>query len=167
MHLSGFGKYPFIKTHGQLAPLLEAAAKKKAWICITYHTIGVNSLDSSYPFEDWQEDMSEIKERNYWTAPMNSVISYILERNSTQVYARFKKEGGRDQIVINVDNEFEDNLENQELTIKLEIPEDWVNVPLDVHHNGEYLRASIFATRSALLNILPESGEYALTPRLP
>lgn len=118
----------------ELIPFLDETLAKNAWLITTYHAIG--HTDSTYGFytmDNFISDLEEIEARDFWVASMNDVTLYIYERNLAVISDSILiGPNGVEEIQIRVEDDLDDTLFSQPLTIELDVPEEWVGANIEI-----------------------------------
>ena len=65
-----------------LIPHLDKTLEKRAWLIITYHSIGQPGSYGFYYLDDFKKDLLEIKKRDFWVTHNDDVTLYIFEKNA-------------------------------------------------------------------------------------
>ncbi|MFC1693697.1 hypothetical protein ACFL1R_09350 [Candidatus Latescibacterota bacterium] len=74
--------YPdYFRNHEEIAPILDNALEKTAWIIITYHSIDFPEGWGYYPLVEFIKDIDHIATNDFWCYNMDMIACYIKERN--------------------------------------------------------------------------------------
>ena len=78
--IMGNASYRYVDVHEKLAPILDEAVRRSAWVILMYHAIGIPDGWSYYPIGDFERDLAAIQEGRMWCGNMDAVACYIQER---------------------------------------------------------------------------------------
>lgn len=153
-----------INENSELVPILDEALSQTAWIILTYHSAGDPDGYGFYDGEEFKKDMQSIAERDFWNASMNIVTLYVREREKVEIKVEDVRTGGETQeIMITLSDGLENTRFNQQLTLLMDLPSDWIGVPLAVSQDGETLEVLTFDTQDAMFNLLPNEHRYVIS----
>jgi len=155
---------PCIKNNEQLIPYLDKTIDKKAWIILTYHSIGNEKGYGYFKYEEFKKNMYAIKNRDFWVASMNAVTLYIRERvladiKMVPVLNNAKK---IQEIRLTVSDGLPNDIYDQPLTILFDLPESWVNKSIALVENGKILETVIFESINGMISIQPNEVQRKL-----
>lgn len=78
----GNASYTYIDTHDKLAPILDTALARSAWVILMYHAIGIPEGWSYYPIADFLLDLNQIADLDLWSANLDDACQYVRERDT-------------------------------------------------------------------------------------
>ena len=148
-------------TH-DLIPHLDKTIEKRAWLIITYHSIGQEGSYGFYHLYDFKNDLKEIKKRDFWVAHNDDVTLYILERNAASVY--FNHYDCDDILDDNIEFIISDGYDNAKynvpLTLLFDIPESWLRKRLMLVQDSVIISEYEFDSNPVKISVLPNEKSY-------
>ncbi|NOG99474.1 MAG: polysaccharide deacetylase family protein [Ignavibacteriae bacterium] len=152
----------------ELAEYLDRAIEKTAWLILTYHFIGDLNNYGFYYLPEFERDLIAVKSRDIWNDKMDNITLYAYERKGAQIEAVkiFDENDRVEKIEIKIDDGLPNDIFDQPLTVKFELPEEWGMKKLKVKSpiNSEFYINPI--EKSVLINILPNEVVYTIEPNL-
>jgi hypothetical protein len=154
-----------VSNNEQLIPYLDNTITKKAWIILTYHAIGDDKGYGFYQYEEFQKNIHEIKQRDFWVASMNAITLYL--REYAQAHVEIKGIPGHkkkcQEIGITVSDGLPNDIYDQPLTILFDLPDDWINKHLTLNETGKKSIPLRFTTRKGMISLKPDEIPRQLT----
>jgi hypothetical protein len=147
-----------VNNNEELIPYLDNAIQKRAWIILTYHSIGNEKGYGFFKFEEFKKNIHSIRERDFWSASMNSVTLYTRERSRAKV----KIEPVRNSIKkiqtirITLSDGLPNEIYDQPLTILFNLPGSWINKSIALVENGKVLKTLVFDSINGMISIKPD-----------
>ncbi len=148
-------------------PLVDQAIEKKGAIVFLFHNI-VEGTASGHSVE--QEDATklleyvaeQVDEGKVWCTYFEDAVIYTEEVRSARVSSSMLD----DKITVTVADELDNEIYNQALTVKCQVPDDWTTVMAEMP-DGTVLKLETFPGVAAgtyvHVDILPDSGDVILT----
>ncbi|MBK7104207.1 MAG: hypothetical protein IPH62_02885 [Ignavibacteriae bacterium] len=154
-----------INNTDELIPFLDNTIKLNAWLIITYHPIGREDLYGYYYLEDFKNDLEEIKKRDFWVASMDDITLYTYERNSAKINVTniYSKSGELENIKIKIEDNLNDLIYNVPLTVLVDLPNNWVDQPLNLHKNSQEFEKIVSETNQLKISIIPDKEEIIIS----
>jgi len=113
----------------ELVVYLDNTIHKKAWLILTYHSIGNNQNYGYYHLNDFKSDLIAIKSRDFWISSMDEITLYTYARNATKVKVvnlnsnnDFSK-----GLSIKIENSLNNSLFDVPLTLLIDLPYERAN----------------------------------------
>ncbi len=134
-------------------------------LSLMYHNIQNQPYDKladeySYALNDFKQHISDAKQANLWIETQGSVYKYITQRNALQLMSY---ESFSDSVRFTVDDFLDDNLFDQKITLKVELPEDWL---VDsVHCNMSNTKLPVvhqYGQKFCYLNAIPDHSNISI-----
>jgi hypothetical protein len=134
-----------ISTHAQLEPFLTQTLAQRAWIIMTYHSIGNPDGWGYYPYREFVRDLNFIRANDFWSGNLDAIAAYTQERNALDIsIARYFGRQMPDQFELTIGDGLDNRLFNEPLT-------------LDFDFNGE------LAVQSVRITPPPTGGQTHFT----
>ena len=161
---AGVGEY--VNDHAELAPILDGALERRAWIILTYHNIGWPGAYGWYDAGEFGKDVEAIATRDFWNASMDRVTLYVRERERAELAVETVAAGGgaTAEVRFTLSDGLDDERFDEPLTVLFDLPAGWEGRPLALHRDGARIGAHEFASGAAMLDLLPDERPYALRP---
>ena len=153
-----------VNDNSELLPVLDEALAQRAWIILTYHSIGQEHW-GWYDWDEFRKDVQSIAARDFWTATMNDIVLYIREREKAELTAERFVDAKDDRIEITLSDGLDNAVFDQPLTILFEQPTGWIGRPFTVFQEGVLLDEFVFDTKSVMISLQPNEKTYVLRLR--
>lgn len=147
----------------ELIPFLQQTEEKKAWIILTYHSVGIEDAYGFYELSEFETDLQAIKAHDLWCAKTADIVLYIYERKSARASAELVSDnsGTPKEIRIKISDGLDNNYYSQPLTVIFDIPYNWINKEL-VLLGGSSETSIRTYTQALQISIPPDESEYKL-----
>jgi hypothetical protein len=157
-----------INNTAELIPYLEETLQRKAWLILTYHSIGDEEGWGFYKMSEFETDMSSIKERDFWNASLNDITLYSRQREKAKVKANqaIDHSGRIRQLEITLSHSLSNAIYGHPLTIVLDVPVEWLSYSITVSQNNYTVQTVVFDTVKGKINLEPSQQKYLLTRNL-
>lgn len=153
-----------INNTDELIPFLDTTLIKKAWLILTYHSIGFPP--PAYGFYDLHtffSDLDSIRDRDFWCASMNDITLYTYERAACVVWdSVLYNDSEVSEILLRLEDHLDDDTFNHELTLNVSLPDTWVGNELQIVDGGEIIHTVTINSTTVSLNLLPNNHTYTL-----
>ena len=158
------GVEEYVNDHAELAPILDGALERRAWIILTYHGVGWPDAYGWYDAGEFGKDVEAIAARDFWNAPLDRVTLYVRERERAElaVEAAAGPGGAAAEVRITVSDGLDNARFDEPLTVLFDLPEGWEGASLALHQDGERLATHEFGAGPAALDLLPNERPYVL-----
>ncbi len=126
-----------------IGDLCTTVYDSNGWFIPSFHGIDSNNIDrnalgwEAIPTERFREIALMVKEHDFWIAPFGKVLRYIRERDSAVLSLHSAE---RDIIRIKLEDELDDEVYNQPLSIRIVLPSTWKKIRLSQNGNFRYKR---------------------------
>lgn len=140
---------------------VDFAIKNRCWLVEMIHGLegdGYLPLDSA----DFVSHLGYINEKkdDLWVATVSDVIKYVSEASKTKVSCINCSDS---LYYLTIDDELNDSIYNQEISIEFRIPDDWQQVNV---HGAELFKIKYSGGNSfALINVLPSENPITIEPK--
>jgi hypothetical protein len=153
-----------INNTAELIPFLDTTLEKKAWLIITYHSIGFPPpAYGFYNLQNFLTDLDAIKERDFWNASMNDITLYAYERAATVVWDSVAYDSSEvSEILLRLEDHLDDDTFDHELTLNISLPDIWTGAEIQIIDDGVLLDILSVDSSRASLNLLPNNHTYTL-----
>jgi hypothetical protein len=162
---------PIVHSTAELAPFLDTAVQRKAWLILTYHAINRPNA-STYEPREFLSDVAAIKARDAWLGSLHDMTLYLRERTASKlsVEAVRTTSGNVAELHIALDDALDDTFYNVPLTVLVRVPEAWRGKSYELLHNGRSVSmasAEPYQEHAGcvMLQLLPTSKPYTLRLR--
>jgi hypothetical protein len=148
-----------------LIPFLNGALTKKAWLILTYHSIGYPEGWGFYQLEEFRKDLDAIKSRDFWNASLNDITLYTFERSQARCAVRMmtKRNSWPLEFKLLLSDGLENTRFNIPLTIAVRPNRDWTGRTISVYQRGHCMTTqSVRDTTVVLLSLLPNEKIYTV-----
>ena len=144
------------RTLGQMKAMTDAAEVQGKWLITYYH-----SLDgTNWTIETFAAYLDYLETKDLWVGTLGSVVKYIKERESANLSLISSSE---DQIVLSLNDTLDDIIFDEPLTIRSEVPTDWVTV--NIHQSSSIITvfSVVEGTKTVIYyNVIPDRGFITL-----
>lgn len=148
----------------ELAPYLDEAVARTAWIISTYHEIYDLDETGRYSIAEFENDLREIKKRDLWCATFNEATLYARERSKATAQANWYRntDGVVRAVGVVIDDKLPDDRYHQQLTVVVDVPESWVDQPLGIFDGKTFISEFTTDSPQATFSLLPTGKEYRI-----
>jgi len=144
---------------GQMKAMTDAAEEQGKWLITYYH-----SLDGTdYGF--WTIDtfiayLGYLETKDLWVGTFGSVVKYIKERESANLSLHLSSEN---QIVLSLTDTLDNDIFNEPLTIRSEVPSSWTSVLVQQGASAITVAPVVEGTQTVIYYTgIPDGGLIAL-----
>jgi hypothetical protein len=147
-----------------LIPHLDKTLEKRAWLIITYHSIGQKDSYGFYYLNDFKKDLLEIKKRDFWVAHNDDVTLYVIEKNEANVDVQhiLNDDIAKEKIKIIIDDRLDNEKFDVPLTLLFDLPDNWLRKKLKLAQDTVIIGEYEFEKNPVKISLLPNEKEYEL-----
>gem|GEM_PF-3052333 len=147
------------RTVSQMKAMADAAEEQGKWLISYFHALdGTNSRD--WTINMFTTYLDYLKSKDLWVGTLSSVVKYIKEREAATLALI---SGSDDQIVVNLTDTLDDDIFDEPLTIRSEVPPNWTNVVIQQGGDTVTVTPVIEGTQSVVYyNVVPDRGNITL-----
>ena len=153
------GESRVCNNHKELLPYLQYAQEHRAWLILTYHSVGDPNSYGFYPLEEFRKDADTISESNLHAGSMNQITAYMYERNHAKL-ALAQLSESRFELLLS------DGLPNSRFSVPLTLIVHW---PKEMRgkwfcfsRNGKLLMNGWCDNSPTLVNVMPDEKPFQM-----
>lgn len=151
------GESRVCNNHRELLPYLRYAREHRAWLILTYHSIGDPDSYGFYSLEEFRKDADAISKSDFHAGSMNQITAYMYERNQAQL-ALSQLSDGRFELVLS------DGLPNARFSVPLTLVVHWPKQMqgkwFRFSKNGKLLMNGWCKDSPTLVNVMPDEKSF-------
>jgi hypothetical protein len=139
----------------------DAAEQQGKWLVTFIHSLdGGRDCWGSWEIDMWTTYLDYLKVKNLWVGTFGAAVKYIKERTSATLSVLTSSS---DQMVLNLTDALDDAIYDQPLTIRSEVPSDWVTVSVQQGSSNISVNTTLEGTtRVVYYNAVPDRGLITL-----
>ena len=133
-------------------------------LSLMYHNILSETFDKEdpeneyfYSFNDFKQNVNDAMKHDLWIDTQSAIYKYTMERNKINL-THYTESG--DTVFVQVDDGLDDAIYNQEITLKVELPNLWNVDSVIITNANERSKSAVFSDnlkRYCYVNALPDN----------
>ena len=156
-------KADYVRDHAEVSEILNQSLKRRSWIILMYHMIGLPNGWGFYPFDEYVQDLDFIGAHDFWPANFDDIAAYIYERSAFYAeVSEISSKNTESNYWIRFTDGLDNSIFNHPLTIDLTIHPDLKVSEILFTPSIDSSQQYRVVDNRLTINVLPDERKYQI-----